>query len=256
MGPRDSTEHALRTSSMIATLPRTHSTLRPSSCNSLINALSAGLVPAERESFLPGGTVQEKIYHLDNKAVTKERDNLLHEVQEIVSTGQTRYNMLEFPAPYALAKYLLEQLLLDRKDNQHYSTLIIRPSNSGPCPPAPAQILRLRPENSPPLLSLCPLQPFQTDLPGRLQHVPDYSMSICQRGGVVLSPKHAEAFFQMLARFNRGWEFSCARSDLRLDWHDPEEFMRVRIRILVHKLQKLLFYTSRGPDSALYGECV
>ncbi|GMG02136.1 putative secondary metabolism biosynthetic enzyme [Aspergillus flavus] len=273
-------------------------------------------------SFLPGGTVQEKIYHLDNKAVTKERDNFLQEVQEIVSTGQTRYNMLEFPAPYALAKYLLEQLLLDRKDNQHYSTLIIRPSNIGPALQHPHRFYGfdlkiplhsyvqslLRTDNhgiehfcsivDPKCIidevpvdivanvSLLHLASGTTDIvhatsqlyvPYSLSKVASLvasnmsqttSMSICQRGGVVLSPKHAEAFFQMLARFNRGWEFSCARSEclrqtitsgplsLRLDWHDPEEFMRVRIRMLVHKFQKLLFNTSRGPDSALYGECV
>ncbi|GAB1193900.1 hypothetical protein APSETT444_003136 [Aspergillus pseudonomiae] len=274
-------------------------------------------------SFLPGGTVYEKIYHLDNKDVPREKGgNMLQEVQEIVSTGQSRYDPSEFPAPYALAKYLLEQLLLDHKDNQHYSTLIVRPSNIGPAIRHPHKfygfdlkvpthsyiqsLLRTDKHGIEYLRSIAPPDCIIDEVPVdvvanvSLLHLASgttdvvhatsqlyvpYSVckltsaiavnipqtvtaDLCQRGGLILSAEHAAAFFHMLAKFNRGWEFDCARSkclqqtitsgplSLGLDGHDPDEFMRVRIRMAAYKYHKLLLGASGGADSAFSVGCL
>ncbi|CAG7930945.1 unnamed protein product [Penicillium olsonii] len=67
-------------------------------------------------SFLPDGAVKEKIYSLI--------DDPKEELATILATGQSSYTK-QFAAPYALAKYLAECLLLE--GTHTFSVLVLRP---------------------------------------------------------------------------------------------------------------------------------
>ena len=67
-------------------------------------------------SFLPDGTIKEKVYSII--------DDPQEELESIIATGQS-YFTKQFAAPYALAKYLAECLLLN--GDHRFSVLIVRP---------------------------------------------------------------------------------------------------------------------------------
>ncbi|GKZ26927.1 putative PKS/NRPS-like protein biosynthetic cluster [Aspergillus brasiliensis] len=76
-------------------------------------------------SFLPDGTIDERIYPLCEEDPDPEKV-----LSRILSTGQSACTD-SFVAPYALCKYLAERLIL-QQDNLPFNTLIVRPTLIGP----------------------------------------------------------------------------------------------------------------------------
>jgi fatty acyl-CoA reductase len=74
-------------------------------------------------SFLPDGSIEEKVYYLANP------DTAEAELNEIQHTGTTRY-LQSFPWAYAYSKQLMERLLVARYPS--LPLLLLRPSSIGP----------------------------------------------------------------------------------------------------------------------------
>ena len=78
---------------------------------------------AYANSFLPDGTVDEKVYYLSSP------DDAEGELEEILRTGTTRY-LKDFPWAYAYSKQLMERLMTARFPD--LPILFLRPTSIGP----------------------------------------------------------------------------------------------------------------------------
>jgi nucleoside-diphosphate-sugar epimerase len=78
---------------------------------------------AYANSFLPDGSVGEKIYYLSNP------DDAEGELEEILRTGTTMH-LQRFPWAYAYSKQLMERLMISRFPN--LPILLLRPTSIGP----------------------------------------------------------------------------------------------------------------------------
>lgn len=76
------------------------------------------------QMHLPAGTVPERVCRIDDDEPTAQM-----QLKTILATGRSNYAH-HFITPYAQAKYLAEQLLLEYEDS--YRILIVRPSSISP----------------------------------------------------------------------------------------------------------------------------
>ncbi|KAH8650367.1 hypothetical protein BGZ60DRAFT_473972 [Tricladium varicosporioides] len=98
---------------------------------------------AYANSFLPGGPVQEKIYHLTNP------DDAEGELGEILRTGKTKY-LKRFLWAYAYSKKLMERLIIARFPDLPIP--VLRPTSTGPAIAQPYEMYS--PQGSCPLSTL------------------------------------------------------------------------------------------------------